>query len=320
MEKTIDLNENELYQNNPELLNILLLDRSSKKNIIWGTNNYYRHGLGYSEKDYILPELLIKKSGRVIKPRIEKSQNEQKKRSKDMAEVFTPSWICNQQNNLIDNAWFGYENAFNEEIDKGWTSKEKVLFMNKNWKDYVDLERMEITCGEAPYLTSRYDVVNGKVIEPHDRIGLLDRKLKVISENVDTKEEWLKYAKIAFKRIYGYDYQGDNVLLARENLLLTLLDFYEEKFHEPLEQKYILEIAEILSWNIFQMDGLKYVIPLSCHEEEKLQLSLFIEFEEKPEFCLGCRNGDNLKHNGIYCKIKDWRANKTIRFIDLISR
>ena len=27
------------------------------------------------------------------------------------AEVFTPSWVCNCQNNLVDDAWFGYAGA-----------------------------------------------------------------------------------------------------------------------------------------------------------------------------------------------------------------
>ena len=83
---------------------------------------------------------------------------------------------------------------------------------------------MEITCGEAPYLTSRYDTTNGSYINPKDRIGLLDRKLRVISENVDDKEEWMKYAKMAYQRIYGYEYQGDNLLIARENLLMTFVN------------------------------------------------------------------------------------------------
>lgn len=26
---------------------------------------------------------------------------------RDKAEVFTPSWVCNAQNNLVDNQWFG---------------------------------------------------------------------------------------------------------------------------------------------------------------------------------------------------------------------
>jgi len=319
MKTIIDINEFDLYSKYPKILNILLLDHSSKKNIIWGTNNYRRYGLNFRETDYIKSESIIRKNGRIIKPRIEKSQNEQKKRSRDMAEVFTPSWVCNKQNNLVDNEWFGYSNAFNEELDDGWKTTNKVNFNDKNWKDYVELERLEITCGEAPYLTSRYDVVKGCFINPHDRIGLLDRKLRVVSENVDDEIEWIKYAKIAYQRIYGYDYQGDNVLLARENLLLTFLDFYFEKFNKLPEIDMLYEFAEIISWNIWQMDGMKYVVPLSCHKEEVIQISLFAEFEEEPEFCSGCRSGNPFKHNGIYCKIKDWKSNKTIKFIDLIK-
>ena len=227
---------------------------------------------------------------------------------------------CNKQNNLIDDEWFGYSGSFNEEKENSWVSKERVTFKDgKIWQDYVDLERMEITCGEAPYLTSRYDTTNGSYINPKDRIGLLDRKLRVISENVDDKEEWMKYAKIAYQRIYGYEYQGDNLLIARENLLMTFVEFYTDKFgKEPIYDD-IKAIAEIISWNIWQMDGLKYVVPESCHEEERVQLSLFPEWEPEPEFCAGCKSGNIYKHNGIYCKIKDWKANKTIKFVDMIQ-
>ena len=67
------------------------------------------------------------------------------------------------------------------------------------------------------------------------------------------------------------------------------------------------------------MDGLKFVIPNSCHFEEMYQMSLFAEFEPEREYCIGCKTGNNHKHNGIYCKIKDWKKNKTIRFIDLMK-
>ncbi len=52
-------------------------------------------------------------NGYIIMPRVQKDKLLQKNRSRDMAEVFTPSWICNAQNNLIDTAWFGRENVFN---------------------------------------------------------------------------------------------------------------------------------------------------------------------------------------------------------------
>ena len=38
----------------------------------------------------------------IIRPRAVKSKEEQTQRAKDKAEVFTPAWICNAQNNLID--------------------------------------------------------------------------------------------------------------------------------------------------------------------------------------------------------------------------
>lgn len=314
MVNLIDFNELEVIKKEPEIMDILLIDRSSKKNIKWCTDNYKRYGI--SSTDYINKDLFLKKSN-LIKPRIIKSQAEQKKRSKDMAEVFTPSWVCNKQNNLIDNAWFGYNNAFNEETDKGWISNEKVSFKDdKLWQDYVSLERMEITCGEAPYLVSRYDTTTGLYIETKNRIGLLDRKLRVISENVDNEDEWLKYTKIAYQSVYGYEYQGDNLLIARENLLMTFIDYYQDKFKKEPLLSILLDIATIISWNIWQMDGLKYVIPNSCHNEQYIQTSLF--FDEKPDFCLGCRSNNIYKHNGIYCKIKDWKTNKTINFKDLM--
>lgn len=295
---------------------VLLIDRTTKTNIIWGTSNYLRYG--FAETDIIKTNHLGKGKNRTIRPRNSKSQLEQRRRSKDMAEVFTPSWICNIQNNLIDDEWFGYKNAFNFELDNTWEATKKVNFNNKNWKDYVDVERIEITCGEAPYLTSRYDVVSGKYIEPKDRIGLLDRKLRVVSENVDDKDEWIEQAIIAYKRVYGYDYQGDNIFLARENLLSTFIDYYFDKYTENPNQDTVFLIATIISWNIWQMDGIKYVIPDSCYEKKVVQISLFDEDEEIKNVCRGCESGDIYQHNGKYVKIKDWRTNKIVKFIDLL--
>ena len=58
------------------------------------------------------------------------------------------------------------------------------------------------------------------------------------------------------------------------------------------------EIANIISWNFFQMDGLKGVIPESCNNQKVVQLDLF--GEEVTEKCYGCENNILNKHNGIY--------------------
>ena len=243
------------------------------------------------------------------------------KRIKDNGEVFTPSWICNEQNNLADDAWFGKKNVFNISEQKKWIANEsKIEFTkDKTWQDYVKSIRLEISCGEAPYLVSRYDTVTGKSIKISDRIGLLDRKLRVLSENVDLENEWIDWSIIAVKSIYGYDLQGDNILLARENILYTYIDYYKDKFNKKPSLDLIKEIAEIISWNIWQMDGLKFVIPRSCKNEIIKEYTLFGDIETKTE-CNGCKTNTYKDHNGIYCKIMNWEKNKTVKFYTLVNK
>lgn len=315
----LDVKENTLYKSNEQVFKILLKDRTTKKNLIWATDNYALRGKGYQFDDAITLAAVTNQNGNLIKPRVAKSKKEQSVRIKTKAEVFTPSWVCNAQNNLVDNSWFGKEGVFNTETEKAWiTNYEKVVFPEgKTWQDYVKENRLEITCGEAPYLVSRYDTVTGEEIPVKDRIGLLDRKLRVVSENIDSEIEWYEWAEKAFQSIYGYDWQGDNVLLARENLLETFIDYYVEKFEVYPINEYLLKIAEIISWNIWQMDGLKFVVPNSCHKQKPLQMSLF--GEEPEEECLGCKTNNPFKHNGIYCYVMDWETKKKVKFANLIK-
>ena len=185
----IDIKENYLHEYDPKLLKILLKDHSSNKNIIWATDDYKRHGKGYEKTSSILPKLITGDNGDIIKPRVEKTDNQQTTRSRDNGEVFTPSWICNRQNNLIDEKWFDRKNVFNEETGEQWETKtNKIKFpKGKTWQDYILDTRLEITCGEAPYLVSRYDAVTGDFIKINNRIGLLDRKLRIVSENTDNQ-------------------------------------------------------------------------------------------------------------------------------------
>ena len=123
----------------------------------------------------------------------------------------------------------------------------------------------------------------------------------------------------ALKSIYGYDWQGDNILLARENILYTYIDYYKDKFNKKPSLDLIKQVAEIISWNIWQMDGLKFVIPNSCKNEIIKEYTLFGEVESKTE-CSGCKNGNYKNHNGIYCKIMNWEKNKIIKFYTLIKK
>lgn len=313
----IDIDEKKLYEMHPKILDLLLLDNTTQKNIIWATDLYkYK---GYKFKDSIYPLSII--NTKLITPRSKKSKLIQTKRSKDNAEVFTPSWICNVQNNLIDEVWFGRKNVFNCETNNGWiTNDHKIIFPeDKTWIDYVKNIRLEISCGEAPYLVSRYDTVTGNPISIKDRIGLLDRKFRIINENTSSKEEWIKYALIALKSTYGYEWQGDNLLLARENVLFSFIDYYKNQFNEMPSEELLIEATKVISWNLWQMDGIKCVIPNSCNIKRIVQYNLFGEEIITEEGCNGCLKGTIHNHNGIYSKIIDWEKNKKIKFVDLIK-
>ena len=118
MPEVIDILENELWQQMPEVLRELLRDHTTGRNIFWATGDYEHLGDGYCWKDEIKPERITGEHGSMVMPRVLKSKEQQTDRSKEMAEVFTPVWVV-----------------------------EKMV-------DYVDIDIntlcLELTCGEAP--------------------------------------------------------------------------------------------------------------------------------------------------------------------------
>lgn len=333
-----------------DVLHILLADRTTGKNILWMTDGYGHLESVFDAKmgmrDEIDAGVVARPGNKVIRPRVDKSKAEQRERVQKKAEVFTPSWICNNMLNDVDAAWFGRKaspfTTMGSRADGWQRCKEKVAFPGgegESWLDYVNERRLEMCCGEAPFLASRYDTTTGDPIPVPDRIGILDRKLRVVTENVGTQpRKWLKYAILALKATLGFEWQGDNLLIARENILYTILEYY--KFYcttEPLPHKTLLELADIVSWNIWQMDGLKCVVPMSCHDEvfdpagpRAVQMELFASPEPatpgatlpltKP--CPGCACKKPLDgiflHNGLYCNVMDWETNRPYRYANII--
>lgn len=334
MQAEIDILENDILRKYPEVLDILLRDHTTQQNIFWATDNYKDLGSNYQFSSYILKESITGEHGLIIMPRVKKDKDLQQSRAREMAEVFTPSWICNSQNNLIDHAWFGRENVFNKEVSlpdgsKSWeVNTERIVYPeNKTWKHYIRDTRLEMACGEAPYITSRYDTTTGEFIPIEKRIGLLDRKMRVINENADKTKDWLDAAQTAYKNTYAFEWQGDSLLLAREAMLITFIENYNYKFGKEPLQKSIKYIAYIISWNVWQMDALKGVIPNSCGPKKNETVNLFNETVINTTDCEGCTKDDLKKHNGLYCLIKDWSKKDTrsgsngqkIRFIDLLK-
>lgn len=302
--KNIDIREDYLAKKD-DLLKILLQDKTTAKNILWATDSYTKMGEMFAQEAEIKIELVTGAYGTLIQPRAIKSKEEQLYRTRDKAEVFTPLSIVKQMNEACDT----------------------IQVTENNWQEYVALLKLEITCGEAPYIVSRYDPVSDsqELLPITKRVGFLDYKLSVVSKYCDTTEDWIKWAKIAFQSSYGYEWQGDSLLIARENLLYTFIDYYKDKFKKSPSLELQKEIAEIIVWNIFQMDGLKYVIPMSCKIEKVLIKGEETLFEKKEDYtvekpCEGCENKTAKKHNGEYVKIMNWVKGKPIRFVDIVSK
>lgn len=324
MTNEVDIIENNILEEyGKEILEILLTDHSVTQykndgqihHIFWATHDYEHLGEGYSFYDEIKAECITGEHSDVIMPRVMKKKATQNKRVKKMAEVFTPSWVCNIMVNHIDEKFFGRRDAFNRETGeerKTWeTFKGKIAIPEgKTWEDYIKLRWMEITCGEAPFMTSRYDTTTGRAIPVEDRIGFLDRKLRIVNENTDNHKDWFNAAVTAYQTSRAYEWQGDSLLLARESLLYTFIDNHSLMFGERPELESVREIADIISWNVWQMDGLKGVIPNSCHDEESRDL--YGEVKLSP--CPGCKTKNIHKHNGIPALLKDFSSGNTCPF------
>lgn len=297
LEKTIedisstDILENTIRETMPAILDILLIDRTTStpkksKNIIWANENYLQYGQkSYAATAQMLPSLVTGQMGQIIMPRALKSRELQKERTKSKAEVFTPTWIVQKQN---------------DEVDKG--------YQNDELETYVKRKLLEITCGEAPYMATRYDMETGEIVPLDERVGFVDRKLKRINAEVEDKAEWQRLVEEAYKSSYGFEWSGDSLLLARENLLYTYRDYYFAKWLEEPLYGLFEDIAKIISYNIFQMDGLKYIVPLSEKREkvESYQMSLFDDEEPAEKWVI---------KPGKRVKLMNWESNK-MEFFD----
>lgn len=283
----LSLSDSDMLREDEKLLNLLLKDHTTGKNIKWGTDSYINHGYSFRYDQEIKIDLITGWYEDFIRPRVDKDIDVQLERQRNKAEVFTPSWVIKLQ----------VEAALED-------MKELPL------ADFIQTKWLEITCGEAPYMVNRYDMETGEVIPLKDRAGFIDDKFKKINEAIDSEEEWLKLAVEIYKASYGYEYQGDSLLLARENLILTFIDNYFYMFGAFPKEKVLLKITKIISLNVFQMDGLTYEVPYSDggSKEFDTQLSLFEEVEsvktETPKLT----------------KIKLWKSNRIVEFKNVLER
>ena len=239
------------YTSLPEdIQDILLIDRTCNRNI-----------LDLSFQPISRPTEIV--------PRWQRSAEANKIRTTQKAEVFTPYHIIKKMNDTVD------EELKNTDIDT-----------------YINTTQLEITCGEGGFLTTRYNPENGEYIPLSDRTGLMDRKLLRINKELKkvSKTKYVDYILSILKSTYGYEYQADSLIIARLNILMTIQEFYYDKWKEYLPQHILYDTAYIISWNIWQMDGLTQCIPQANVVKDK--------------------DKNHISIDGIRVKIMNWKEHQ----------
>ena len=348
----VDILENQIPR---EFLEMLLIDRTTGKNILWAT------GIGgHNEQESIQIEDIVGDNGLVLRPRVRKSEEEKRLRTKKRAEVFTPSWICNEQLNAADSLWFFGSAApssgspFNSPLTgKRWKMTDDDILRRtfeetgKSWEQYVLDDRIEMCCGEGPYLTSRYDVVTERVIPVRERIGILDRKLRVVNaftglESDVTKKEWANWMVKAYQHTFGFEWQGDNLLLTREALLYTFIDHLKaynigravkqiggkkKSWLSVIENldfdcldmedfEFIKTVCYIISWNFWQMDGLTACTP---YKKPSKDLKALVKAINNPQKNALFTNESTIGIPSEFCKLMDWDENKETTYVEVYA-
>lgn len=289
------------------LMEKLLADKTTGRHILWATDAYETEGEAYGRgREIELAEISL------VKTRARKAAEQQSSRTRRHGEVFTPRWVCDFMNDALDRDWFSVEKM---EPDV-WEDLDALFWQKKGhktprWQRYVDSRRLEITCGEAPYLAERYDVSTGEEIEVSSRRGLLDRKLLAISHFTETREDWQHWALRAVEATYGYEFQGDNLLIARVNIMKTVMEHYFSKWEEAAPTSFLRKMTNKVAWNLWQMDGLSGRIPYCAEDPEGADLFSFGDIDIRPLLSVG----------QPVCRVYSWRSDcQSVSYEDVKAR
>ena len=130
MEQLIDFHAPEVQA----VLDTLLKDRSTGKNIIWATDPpdelqtvMYE---SVTDRSQITTQQLGLTHYEVVLPRMMKQTDTQQQRTRKKGEVFSPAWVCNKMNNALDADWFRGLGAgetagqFTVKLPQGWQTVE----------------------------------------------------------------------------------------------------------------------------------------------------------------------------------------------------
>lgn len=252
----------------PDIIDILLKERSFKRNL-----NFVETIEEFSGDDEITCDIVLQDPP-IILPQYMYAYDRKRNSAKKRGAVFTPQFAANNMCEVLCRAILNVpdeENIcaqiypINETDTREWITD---TLPPEDCLNLIYKTCLDSCCGEGIFLTQRYHQNSGKPIEIPFRKGLLDRKLHVIKRALEKEEDlhelrFFSLAKIAFKTTYGFDLLGKSVYLTRKNLLETFVDFYQWIFAKDPENAMVEDIATILSYNIFQMNGLSHKVPLT---------------------------------------------------------
>lgn len=237
------------------------------RNIVWATQDYEDLGI-HADQQITLDVLNANPS--LIAQRTTKARDAQAVRTKKRAEIFTPAWLVNFQNDVVDHAWSAGHEPYDDAIPDASAGIVRPLrptlpafddVSGKAWENYVDRRVLEVACGEAPYLTSRYDATTGEPIALGGRVGFFDRKLAAIPISLGDEAATLNWALRALRATFGFELQGDSLLLARLNLLASFDEATSALLGRSLVADDLTEAAHVIAQNVWQMDGLTLKSP-----------------------------------------------------------
>lgn len=282
----IDISEYSILDAMPEVLDTLLRDQTLSgpdpqqyHNIRWLTADYAAQGEGYAADDEMRVACLSGRQAWLVLPRA--------LRVPQPADAGLDTWQLNAQLNAEEREWFDGHDVFNvENPDHTWSvTRSPIQFPRAyhRWRDYILLPHTVAPCGEGELITSRYDLGTQCFLPTLQRIGLLDRKLRIVTERCRESKDWLHAAKAALASIYGYALRGDEVFLCRQAMLYTLIEWYLSAFDRRPQRQTLLLWARIISWNVWQMDASSLCVP----------------------------------GTSIYCLVRNWRrfANRSNKFV-----
>lgn len=296
------------------LVGVLLADRAMGRPIRWATDSFAALGKGFGRWEAMTPAR-VRRAVRLgaLRPRAAKAAHERQARVRAHGEVFTPAWVCKRMTDVADAPWLREDSAASQPdmFLRASLPPTALRFRpRRRWKDYVRQRRLEITCGEAPFLTARYDAASGEPIPWEQRYGFLDRKLRALPTCLN-RAAWRLWAEQAFAATYGYEYQGDNLFLARVNLLLTFEEAHRVRWGGAPAPEALADIAETLSWNLWQMDGLTGLPPCEATSAEG-DLFAAVPSEPPPRPC-------RLRVAGQKCTLDAVKGERTMKFDFIIG-